>query len=144
MLSDGIADLLFTGSNRLETRTEVKEKHSIFLFLFLIFLLKIDQIGLYLLRADQDLIDKFLPSTNSRRSSITENEIEYFIVNQDMICRVLNDHKIIRKIEPTNSPASIRRKSLLASTPSPSSHQRFFSQSLFNENTKTNPSVLVL
>jgi hypothetical protein len=35
MLSDGIADLLFTGSNQLETRTEVKEKHSIFLLIFL-------------------------------------------------------------------------------------------------------------
>ncbi len=97
---------------------------------------------MYLLRADQDLLDKFLPSTsqtNSRRSSISENEIEYFIVNQDMICRVLNDHKLIRKVETTNSPSSIRRKSTSAPSPSSSTHHRFFSQSLFNENTKTNP-----
>jgi len=100
-----------------------------------------DQTGLYLLRADQDLIDKFLSSpnqSNPRRSSISENEIEYFIVNQDMICRVLNDHKPIRKIETTNSPLSIRRKNSSAPSPSPSTHHRFFSQSLFNENTKNN------
>jgi hypothetical protein len=97
---------------------------------------------LYLLRSDQDLIDKFLPSTNqsnSRRSSISENEIEYFIVNQDMICRVLNDHKIIRKVETPNSPLPVRHKnSLVPPSPSPSTHHRFFSQSLFNENIKNN------
>lgn len=123
MLSDGIADLLYTGSNRLETRTEM------------------NQIGLYLLRADQDLIDKFLPSTsqtNARRSSISENETEYFIVNQDMICRVLHDHKLIRKIESINSSSPSRCKSSSAPSPSPSNHQRFFSQSLFNETIKNN------
>ncbi|CAF0721679.1 unnamed protein product [Adineta steineri] len=121
LLSDGIADLLFTGSNQLETHIET------------------DQYGLYLLRADQDLLDKFLPSTCqivSRRSSISENEIEYFIVNQDMICRVLNDHKIIRKVETPTSPSPAQRKS--STIPSPSTHQRFFSQSLLNENTKIN------
>ena len=94
-----------------------------------------DQLGLYLLRADQDLIEKFLPSTSSRRPSISENEIEYFIVNQEMICRVLNDHKTIRKVESPNSPSPNRRKS--SSAPSPT-HHRFFSQTLFNENTKPN------
>jgi hypothetical protein len=97
-----------------------------------------DQIGLYLLRADQDLIDKFLPSTNSRRSSINENEIEYFIVNQDMISRVLTDHKINRKIETANSPSPGPRKTSSVPPPSPSAHHRFFSQYLFNENTKNN------
>ena len=99
-----------------------------------------DQIGLYLLRADQDLIDKFLPSANSstsRRSSISENEIEYFIVNQEMICRVLNDHKFSRKPEPVNSPSILRRISSPA--PSPSTHQRFFSQTLLTENIKISP-----
>jgi hypothetical protein len=95
----------------------------------------LDQVGLYLLRADQDLIEKFLPSTTLRRSSITDNEIEYFIVNQEMICRVLNDHKTIRKVETPTSPLPIRRKS--SSAPSPT-HHRFFSQTLFNENTKIN------
>ena len=96
-----------------------------------------DQIGLYLLRADQDLIEKFLPST-LRRSSISENETEYFIVNQDMICRVLNDHKIVRKVETPSSPLPLRRKSSSATSPSPSTHHRFFSQTLFNENAKAN------
>jgi hypothetical protein len=100
-----------------------------------------DQVGLYLLRADQDLIDKFIPSTAeviSRRSSLSENEIEYFIVNQDMICRVLNDHKIIRKVETPSSPSPLQRRSSTGPSPSPSTHHRFFSQSLFNENTKLN------
>lgn len=98
-----------------------------------------DQLGLYLLRADQDLIDKFLPPTaqiHYRRSSVSENEIEYFIVNQEMICRVLNDHKIIRKVETPTSPLPAQHK--IPTVPSPSTHQRFFSQSLFNEHIKTN------
>ncbi|UJR38003.1 hypothetical protein I4U23_030685 [Adineta vaga] len=125
MISDGIADLLFTGCNRLETHLET------------------DQCGLYLLRADQDLIDKFLPPSStpiiSRRSSVSENEIEYFIVNQEMICRVLNDYKTVRKAETPTSPSPIQRKSSINPSPSPSTHQRFFSQSLFNEHTKVNP-----
>jgi hypothetical protein len=68
---------------------------------------------------------------------MSENEIEYFIVNQEMICRVLNDHKTIRKVETPNSSSLNHRQSSLVS--SPSTHQQFFSQSLFNENTKTNP-----
>ncbi len=39
MLSDGIADLLFTGSNRLETRTEVSKTFYFHIFIFF-FLLK--------------------------------------------------------------------------------------------------------
>jgi hypothetical protein len=100
-----------------------------------------DQIGLCLLRADQDLIEKFInPTTQStsRRCSLCENEIEYFIVTQDMICRVLNEHKIVRKTETTNSPSPVRRKSSSGPSPSPSTHHRFFSPSLFNENTKIN------
>ncbi len=53
-----------------------------------------------------------------------------------MICRILNDHKTIRKVETPNSPSPSRRKS--SSIPSPSTHHRFFSQSLFNENAKNN------
>ncbi|CAF1082392.1 unnamed protein product [Rotaria sp. Silwood1] len=121
MLSDGIADLLFTGSNRLETCTEM------------------NQMGLYLLRADQDLIDKFIPSTTQsslKQYFISENETEYFIVNQDMISRVLHDHKIMRKVDTTNLSSPVHRKSLLAQSPS-STHHPFFSQTLFNETTKT-------
>ncbi|CAF0890511.1 unnamed protein product [Adineta ricciae] len=126
ILSDGIANLLFTGCNRLEAHVET------------------DPYGLYLLRADQDLIDKFLPPSSipavSRRSSVSENEVEYFIVNQEMICRVLNDYKLVRKAETPTSPLppSIQRKSSINPAPSPSTHQRFFSQSLFNEHTKVN------
>ena len=128
LLSDGIADLLFTGSNRLETRTEViPYKFPLFFSSLEFFFLKTDQTGLYLLRADQDLLDKFLPS-NSRRTSITENEIEYFIANEEMISRVLNDYKTTRKVEAnTHPPSIIRQQSSSASTPSPSStHHRFF------------------
>ena len=107
-----------------------------------IFSFKSDESGLYLLRADQDLIEKFLPPTihrsTLRRSSITDNEIEYFIVNQEMISRVLNDHKPIRKVETPNSPSPNRRKSSTVSSPSLSTHQRFFSQSLLNETIKIN------
>ena len=144
MLSDGIADLLFSGSNRLETHSEVIEIKSNICFSFnFIFEIQLDQTGLYLLRADTDLIDKFVPSTtahpaNLRRFSICENETEYFIVNQEMISRVLNDHKILRKIDAQNTPPQTRNKSSAPSTPSPSTHQRFFSQSLFNETIKTN------
>ena len=98
---------------------------------------------MYLLRSDQDLVDKFFSLTNKsippRRPSISENETEYFIVNQEMICRVLNDHKIIRKAETPSSPSPSHRKGSSISSPSPSTHQQFFSQSLFNENTKNNP-----
>jgi hypothetical protein len=40
MLSDGIADLLFTGSNRLETRTEVIKKKILFYILIFYFPIK--------------------------------------------------------------------------------------------------------
>ncbi|CAF3346265.1 unnamed protein product [Rotaria socialis] len=124
MLSDGIADILFTGLNRFETCTEM------------------NQIGLYLLRADQDLIDRFIATTAQstlKQCPVSENEIEYFIVNQDMICRVLNDHKILRKIDLANSTSPDRRKSSSTPLQSPSlpNYHPFLSQSLFNDTTKS-------
>lgn len=100
-----------------------------------------NQIGLYLLRADQDLIEKFIPSIAqniSKQAFISENETEYFIVNQDMIARVLNDHKTLRKIEATTSSSPARRKSgstPLQSPTQPNFHP-FLSQTLLNETIK--------
>lgn len=140
LLSDGIADLLFNGSNRLETDTEVTPNSPLILHGFSYFLSQDDQSGLYLLRADQDLLEKFLPS-NARRSSISENEVEYFIAHEEMITRVLNDYKTARKID-SNPPSSlVRQQSSSASTPSPSAHRRFFFQTVFNETTKPNTYV---
>ena len=109
----------------------------LFIF-FLLFFPQTDQVGMYLLRADQDLINKFIQSataSTSQQTSMSENEIEYFIVNQDMLHRVLKDHKIMHKLDMPDLSSPVRRKSSSARTSSSSTY-RFFSQLLFNEGIK--------
>lgn len=103
--------------------------------------MKINIPGLFLLRADRDLMAKFLHSPSSptpRRHSFSDNETEYFIATQEMIARVLDDHRSMRKSESIGSNSSIPRRSTSVSSPLPSPHQRFFPSNFFNETTKIN------
>ncbi|CAF0791518.1 unnamed protein product, partial [Didymodactylos carnosus] len=133
MLSDGIADTIYKYSNEYETRmnTQNEDVQSPFYTVTAKITYPGDN-GLYLLRADQDLIDKFIPdhhhqqqqqqqqsnskqqnslnnlsvnrNTNiSKAMSPLENETQYFIVTEDMINQALNEYKQ-RKSEPSVSP----------------------------------------